>query len=156
MPTRWQFARGCLWSDSGFDSEHIIAVRSSEAISTIRLTPHARGFRLWLIFAARLRQVFIPDAVLTQQLSQHQTVVLRPSRTGKRSHVADKLNIVLLEQLEKVRERMPAVSDGVDHWCLAIVYRIFPRPPPPCFREDTDVVLAVRIFFKPLKKQYNA
>ncbi len=58
--------------------------------------------------------MLVPDPIVFQQLAQNRPIKLRPPRPCKRPHIADELDFVLLEQFEKIRERMPAVADGVD------------------------------------------
>jgi len=70
------------------------------------------GFRLGL--AAGLGQVLVSDTVLVEEFLQYKPIVLRPTRAGDAPHVAKELYVVLLQQFEKVRERVPPVADGVN------------------------------------------
>ena len=72
------------------------------------------GFRLQ--FAAGLGQVFVADAVLVQQLLQYKSIELRPTRTRDASHIAYKLDVVLLQEFEEVGKCMPAVADAIDDY----------------------------------------
>ena len=72
-------------------------------------------FRFRFRFAAGLGQMFVTDAVFAKQLGQYQSVELRPPRTGDAAHVAKKFNAVPPQQLEKIREWMAAVTDGIDY-----------------------------------------
>ena len=68
IPTRWQFARGTLCCESGCDSEHMIAVRTSARDLDYPVDPACQIVRFRLHLPARLRQMLVPDPVFPQQL----------------------------------------------------------------------------------------
>jgi len=52
-------------------------------------------FGFWPRFPAGFRQVLVTDAVVFQQLSQHSTIKLRPSRPRNAADIAEKFDVVL-------------------------------------------------------------
>jgi len=58
--------------------------------------------------------MFVADTVLIQQFGQNEAIELGPPRPCHTANIADKLDVVLLQQLEKIGKRMPAMADGVD------------------------------------------
>jgi len=65
-------------------------------------------------FSAGFGNVLVSDTVFVQQLGQNHPVELRPARPRHAPDITEKLDAVLLQQLEKVGEWMPAVADGVN------------------------------------------
>ena len=65
-------------------------------------------------FATGFRNVFVPDPLFIQKLGQNHPVELRPPRARHASYIAKKFDAVLLQQLEKISERVASVADGMD------------------------------------------
>ena len=58
--------------------------------------------------------MLITDAVVAKKFGKHEPVVLRPTRTRDAPNIAEKLDLVLPQQLEKIRERVSSMAYGVD------------------------------------------